>query len=84
MQGGGGETWRRRVGWLGNGRLGGKRHGLIFGRQRDGIFDDKSASQGCAMPVGASHGSKKNVGSAKVIRSLPNKANLLIAISPFR
>lgn len=40
-----GDMGRRRNGWLWNGSFGGRRHGLIFGRQRD----DKSPSQDRAL-----------------------------------
>jgi len=50
-------------GRLRNGNFGGKRHGLIFGRQRDG-GQDRCCDSGRPTWVA------KSVGSAKVIRSL--------------
>ena len=71
------EAWTKDAGWredgmeerrsssgrLRNGNFGGKRHGLIFGRQRDGR-QDLCCDSGRPPWVGES------VGSAKVIRSL--------------
>ena len=58
------------VGWLGSGRIDRKRHGLI-------LADKETGSQDGAMHPGVSGVSQKNVGSAKVIRSLSQSGNQL-------
>jgi len=59
-----GRRGRRSSGRLRNGNFGGKRHGLIFGGQRDGGTQDLCCDSGRPTWVA------KSVGSAKVIRSL--------------
>jgi len=62
------------VGWLESGRIDRKRHGLI-------LADKETGSQDGAMHPGATQASvsvsQKNVGSAKVIRSLSQFGNQL-------